>query len=215
MVGGFLAVVPPTVEIWNSLFNLYNVLGAIAAVLVIAYFVYNIVRNRRKDNSASLPEHLGDERINWRKVLFTLVITSSVLFVVELQTFNSTALIVPPQSADALHIGVVGQQWSWTFVYPNGARVVGDLTVPVGKMVILNMTSADVTHSFSITGLDVAKDATPGSYNTLWFMVSNSNSSYTIRCKELCGVGHAFMTAKMTVIDQSAYDTWYQSLGSK
>ena len=215
MVGGFLSIVPPTVEIWNSLYNLYNVLGAIAAVLVISYFVYNIVRNRSKDNSASLPELRKDEKVNWRKVLFTLIITSSVLFVVELQTFNSTSLIVPPESADALHIGVIGQQWSWTFVYPNGAKVVGNLTVPAGREVILNITSTDVTHSLSISGLDVAKDAAPGRYNVLWFIVSDSNSTYTIRCKELCGVGHAFMTAKLTVVDQSAYDKWYQSLGSK
>ena len=215
MFGGYLATVPPTVEIWSSLFNLYNILGAIAGVLVISYLVYNILRNRRKNDSTKLPEHRGEERVNWKKVLFTLVITSSVLFVVELQTFNSIPLIVPPQSADALHIGVIGQQWSWTFVYPNGVRVVGNLTVPSGKVIILNISSTDVTHSFAITGLDVAIDANPGRYNTLWFSTADSNSTYTIRCKELCGLGHAFMTAKLTVIDQSAYDNWYQSLGSK
>ena len=200
-------------EIWNSLYNLYNVLGAAASVLVISYLLYSVLRSRRREDKKT-PERPGEERVKWRKVLFTLAITSSVLFVVELQTFNSIPLIVPPQTEDALHIGVVGQQWSWTFVYPNGARLVGNLTVPADKVIILNVTSTDVTHSFAITGLDVAIDATPGRYNTLWFSTANSLSSYTIRCKELCGVGHTFMTAKMTVVTQASFDTWYQSLGS-
>ncbi len=215
MLGATLSTLPPTVVIWDTLYDLYNILGAIAAVLVISYLLYNILRNRRKDNSTRVQEHQEEERVNWRKILFTLAITSTVLFAVELQTFNSEGLIVPPQSADALHIGVVGRQWSWTFVYPNGFKVVGNLTVPAGKMVILNITSLDVAHSFAITGLDVAKDAIPGRYNTLWFTTPTHNSIYTIRCKELCGVGHAFMTAKMTVIQQLAYDVWYQTLGVK
>jgi cytochrome c oxidase subunit 2 len=215
MVGGYLATVPPTVEIWNSLYNLYNTLAVIAAALVISYLVYSVLRNRKKDNSTILQQHREEGRVNWRKILFTMAITASVLFVVELQTFNSVGLIVPPQSADALHVGVVGRQWSWTFVYPNGVNIVGNLTVPAGKTVILNITSVDVAHSFSITGLDVAKDALPGRYNSLWFIVPTGNSIYTIRCKELCGVGHAFMTGKLTVVSQAAYDSWYQSLGAK
>lgn len=214
MLGGNLATAPPTVEIWSSLFNLYNTLGAIAGVLVISYLVYNVVRYRRRDGSLRAPEDRTGEKVNWKKVLFTLTITSSVLFVVELQTFNSVPLIVPPQASDALHIGVIGQQWSWTFVYPNGNRLVGNLTVPAGRVVILNITSTDVTHSFAITGLAVAKDANVGKYNSLWFMVPEANSTYVIRCKELCGVGHAFMTAKMTVVDQSTFDKWIQSEGS-
>jgi cytochrome c oxidase subunit 2 len=213
LLGGYLIAVPPTVEIWSSLYSLYNILGIIAAVLVISYLGYNVVRNRKKDLSTLVAKH-EEKGVNWRKVLFTMAITGSVLFFVELQTFNSIGLVVPPQSADALHIGVVGQQWSWTFVYPNGVKVVGNLTVPAGKVVILNITSVDVAHSFSVTGLDVAKDALPGRYNALWFTAPNGNSIYTIRCKELCGVGHAFMTAKMTVVSQAAYDKWYHGLGA-
>lgn len=215
MLGAYLSAQPPTVQIWDSLYNLYNVFGAIAAVLVISYLVYSVFRNRQKDGSTRPKENRAEEGVNWKNVLLTLAITSTVLFVVEFQTFNSEGLVVPPQSADALHIGVIGQQWSWTFVYPNGAKVVGNLTVPAGRTVILNITSTDVAHSFGITGLDVAKDAIPGRYNALWFKAPSDNSIYTIRCKELCGVGHAFMTAKLTVVSQIAYDSWYQSLGAK
>lgn len=213
MFGGYLATAPPTVEIWSSLFNYYNVLGTIAAILVISYLVYNIIRYRRKDGSQSPSAHREEDGVNWKRVLLTLAITGSVLFFVGWQTFNSEALVLPPQDADALHIGVVGQQWSWTFVYPNGVRVVGNLTVPAGKTVILNITSTDVAHSFSISDLRVAVDAIPGRYNTLWFGAPSEDSTYVIRCKELCGVGHAFMTATVKVVSQSAYDNWYSSLG--
>lgn len=213
MILGQLATVAPTVEIWTSLYNLYNLLGIAAGVLVTSYLLFTVLKNRRKDVAIRHSE-VAEDKVHWRKVLFTLAITSSVLFIVELQTFNSTSLIVPPQTADAIHIGVVGQQWSWTFIYPNGVRLVGNLTVPEGKTIILNLTSTDVTHSFAITGLDVAIDATPGRFNSLWFEAPSGTSSYVIRCKELCGVGHAFMTANLYVVDPATYDRWSAKGGS-
>jgi cytochrome c oxidase subunit 2 len=213
MIGPYLQAQPPTVAIWESLYNLYAILGSIAAILVISYLVYNVLRNRAKGNSASAT-HDEEEGVNWRKVLFTLAITSSVLFLVEYQTFASSNLVVTPQASDALHINVIAQQWSWTFVYPNGVKVANNLTVPAGKTVILNITSVDVAHSFTITNLDVGKDAIPGRFNSLWFTTPTSYSVFTIRCKELCGIGHAFMTAHMTVVDPASYAQWYASLGA-
>lgn len=214
MFSGYLEAQPPTVATWSSLYNLYNFFGILAAIIVISYFVYVMIRYRhRKDKP---PVHHHEEKWgNWKKILLTLAITSSVLFIAEYQTFQSESLIIPPRSPDAIHIDVIAQQWSWTFVYPNGARVVGNLTVPEGGTIILNITSLDVAHSFGLADLSVGMDAIPGLTNTAWFEAPQNNVVYTIRCKELCGTGHAFMTAKLTVVDQGSYDSWYASLGAK
>lgn len=212
---GFLDAQPSTVAIWSSLYNLYNFFGIIASVLVISYFVFVMIKYRRKKGSPQVSHHEEEGWGNWKKVLFTLAITSSVLFIVEYQTFNSVGLLVPPHSPDAIQIQVIGAQWSWTFVYPNGARVIGNLTVPEGRTIILNVTSTDVTHSLSIPDLAVGMDATPGRNNTAWFAAPLSHVVYTIRCKELCGIGHSFMVAKLTVVDQAAYAKWYSALGAK
>jgi cytochrome c oxidase subunit 2 len=45
--------------------------------------------------------------------------------------------------------------------------------------------------------------------NVAWFVAdANIGSVYKIRCYELCGTGHALMTADLLVLDPSAFGTW-------
>jgi len=120
---------------------------------------------------------------------------------------------VPPHQAltSGLHISVVGRQWSWTFIYPNGYSS-GNLTVPAGQDVVLNVTSRDVTHSIFIPSLAVGIDATPGRNNVIWFNQPQTGT-FVIRCRELCGIGHAGMFTKLVVLTPSAYQSWYSKLG--
>jgi cytochrome c oxidase subunit II len=215
MFSPLAAVVPPTVAIWTHLADYYIFFGTAAGVVVTCYMVYNIVKNRAREGrqAPKFHEEKG-EWGNWKGAILTLLVTGSVLGFVEYQTFASVNLIVPPDPPAAVHIGVIAQQWSWTFVYPNGLKLVGNLTVPADTEVILNITSIDVTHSFSLAMLNVAKDATPGHFNTLWFNATSPGVyADAIRCKELCGVGHALMTASLTVVPPAAYQTWYAKTG--
>ena len=108
---------------------------------------------------------------------------------------------------------MTGQQFVWSFTYPNGVTEFRNLTVPVNEVVLLNITSKDVDHSFSIQTMDVAKDALPGEYNIVWFNATQPGTYVNdIRCKELCGVGHASMTGDLIVMSQSAYAAWYASI---
>lgn len=210
-----LYVTPPTTALWLNLWWYYIVLGTAGGVVVIGYMVYNIVKYRyREGKKATYVEHTHTRWQAAKGVLMTLAVTGTVLGVVEYQSFADVGLIVPPDPpSNMLDIGVIGAQFSWTFVYPNGVKVVDNLTVPQGQDVLLNITSVDVDHSFSLPALDVAKDATPGLHNIVWFDATNLGV-YEIQCKELCGAGHAFMTAQLTVVNASAYDKWYATLGA-
>ncbi len=87
-------------------------------------------------------------------------------------------------------------------------------TVPARQIVILNMTSVDVTHSFSLPALDVAKDVQPRFYTQLWFNATNTGVFINaIHCKQLCGVGHTLMLANLTVVEPASYQTWYSKVG--
>ncbi len=206
-----VSTVAPTAATWQSLFNLYTALGTAAGVVVIAWLMYYLLKYRER---GSLTAKVEAKEETWRGAAATLAVTGTLLFIVAFQTFSSFGLIVPPPQAvsNGLHIRVVGHQWSWTFIYPNGAVVEANLTVPAGRDVVLNVTSRDVTHSIFIASLDVGIDATPGKYNIMWFNEPQAGV-YTIRCRELCGVGHAFMIAKLTVVDPAAYNAWYSKLG--
>jgi cytochrome c oxidase subunit II len=216
-----LAVQPPTDAIWFGLLRYYLFFGILAAVIVFAWMFHSIVTNRAahklKKYPNRVPTSISDKESewgNWKTILLTLMVTGSVLAFVEYQTFASTDLLVPPKTtADPITIGVIGRQFDWLFIYPNGVQVAGNLTVPQNEEIILNITSIDVDHSFEIPALSVARDAIPGVYNTLWF-VAPDVAVYSAVCKELCGVGHALMTAKVDVVSQQAYQTWYMNLRS-
>jgi len=140
-----------------------------------------------------------------------LCVTGSVLAFVEYQTFASANLVAVPDPPNALQVGVVGRQFVWSFTYPNGYTDFQNLTVPMNEIVILNMTSADVTHGLYIPELDVAKDAQPGIYNQLWFNATQPGV-FTIECRQLCGVGHALMISKLVVESAATYNAWYSKL---
>jgi cytochrome c oxidase subunit 2 len=99
------------------------------------------------------------------------------------QTFGKSAVVVD----------VVGIQWAWSL---------STNQVPLGLPVEFNVTSHDVNHDFGIfnsQGVLVGQvQALPGYYNQL-IIVFNAPGTYTVRCLDFCGPGHAFMTLQFTV----------------
>jgi cytochrome c oxidase subunit 2 len=213
MLSSTLTAQAPTDGIWYGLLHYYLFFGFAAAAVVLTWMAYNVLHNRtRTGQTRTAPDfkkHEG-EWGNLKGTLMILLVTGSVLAFVEYQTFSSTGLVVPPKG-DPINIQVIGRQWDWVFVYPNGFQDVGNLTIPEGDNIILNVTSIDVVHSFAIPALSIAKDAVPGHYNILWFNATQLGESQII-CKEFCGIGHALMTGTLTVVSQAAYGQWYSSL---
>ncbi len=207
-----LDATPPTVHIFTTLQNYYLFFGTAAGVVVGAYMVYQIAKNRqRPGRQAPAFHHEEGDWGNWKSVVMLLCVTGSVLAFVEYQTFASANLVAIPDPPNSLNIGVVGRQFSWSFTYPNGYTDFQNLTVPMGQLVVLNITSADVTHGLYIPALDVAKDAQPGVYNQLWFNATQPGV-FTIECRQLCGTGHALMLSKLVVESDSQYNAWYAKL---
>lgn len=204
-----LDAVPPTVAIWNTLSNYYVLFGTLAGAVVTVYMVYNIAKNRAKPGRAvpAFHEEEGDWG-NWKGVVMLLCVTGTVLAFVEYETFASASLLTIPTARDSLNITVVGRQFSWSYTYPNGYTDFQNLTVPANQIVVLNITSADVTHGFSIPDLRVGKDAQPGFANQLWFNATQTGV-FPIQCRQLCGVGHALMLSKLVVLSPQDYQKWY------
>ncbi len=206
-----LDATPPTVTIFSNVQDYYLILGTAAAVIVIGYMIAMIIKNRARPGRvvpAFADEH-GDWG-NWKSVIALLCITGSVLGFVEYQTFAAANLVALPNDP-GMTVGVVGRQYSWSYTYANGYTDYQNLTVPMNQIVVLNITSADVTHGFFIPALDVGKDAQPGIYNQLWFNATQPGT-FLIECRQLCGPGHATMLSKLVVLSDAAYNTWYAKL---
>ncbi|HYC11150.1 MAG TPA: cytochrome c oxidase subunit II [Nitrososphaerales archaeon] len=207
MYSGLFSALPPTTATYDFLFNWYLFFGVGAAVVVISLLAFFMIRYRAKGENQP-PLHHKTE--GWKIVLVTVMISLAILTAAEYQTFASFGNIEIPNDPNAVHIGVVAFQWGWNFTYPNGKYMLNNLTVPEGRTVILNITSRDVFHSFGIPFLAEKEDAIPGRVNQLWFEIPAGTQVPVdaIRCYELCGIGHAFMIANLTVVSQPAWDKW-------
>ena len=96
---------------------------------------------------------------------------------------------------------------------------VNQLHLPVGKPVIVHLSSKDVIHSFALQEMRVKQDAVPGLSTPLWFVPTVTTEemrrrtgkpewNYEISCAQLCGLGHYRMRGFVTVETPEAYDQW-------
>ncbi|KXF89820.1 cytochrome c oxidase subunit II [Phaeobacter inhibens] len=83
------------------------------------------------------------------------------------------------------------------------------VVVPVGKTVVMQVTGADVIHSWTIPAFGVKQDAVPGRLAELWFK-ADKEGIYFGQCSELCGKDHAYMPITVKVVSQEAYDAWLE-----
>jgi cytochrome c oxidase subunit 2 len=111
----------------------------------------------------------------------------------------------PPQ----LIVDVTGLQYAWLFTYPETGVTTGELHLPIGKTVEINMTANDVIHAFWIPEFRMKQDAIPGRQTNLRFTPRKAGD-YELICAELCGPYHGAMKTQVVVETQEAFDQWMQ-----
>jgi cytochrome c oxidase subunit II len=173
-------------------------------VLTMLYFMYKYRRRSPHDRTELVvPSKLIE--ISWIVVPTILVL---IIFNWGFQSF--IRLNVAP--ADSYQIHVVGKKWLWEFEYPNGARTVGELHVPVDRPIRLQMSSEDVIHSFSIPAFRVKQDVLPNRYSAVWFEATEEGE-YQVFCTEYCGTQHSTMLARVFVHSREGFNEWLQTGG--
>ncbi|MGH9065688.1 MAG: hypothetical protein ACRD0L_17300 [Acidimicrobiales bacterium] len=114
----------------------------------------------------------------------------------------------PAANPAQLQVQVIGQQWQWTFRWPQfGGVETSGLELPVNTSIQFNVTSLDVIHSFWAYRLGVKADANPG-VNNIAFAEATQTGRFTVRCDELCGIWHGAMVNTASVVSQQAFYTW-------
>lgn len=81
------------------------------------------------------------------------------------------------------------------------------VVVPVGKTIVVQVTGADVIHSWKVPAFGVMQDAVPGRTAALWF-TAEKEGIYFGQCSELCGQMHAYMPITVKVVSEAAYAEW-------
>lgn len=111
-----------------------------------------------------------------------------------------------PNGKPALAVQVVGHRWWWEVRYPGTSPeqvfvTANEIHIPVGVPVRLELTTADVIHSFWIPQLAGKTDLIPGQRNVAW-IEADTAGRYWGHCGEYCGLQHANMM--MTVVAEPA-----------
>jgi len=86
-----------------------------------------------------------------------------------------------------------------------------EMRVPVGKPVIVYVSSKDVIHSFKIPSMRLTVDAIPGMRVPAHFTPTREGR-FRIICAQLCGNGHAAMAQGVLVVEsEEAFQRWLAS----
>ena len=81
------------------------------------------------------------------------------------------------------------------------------VVVPVNKIVRVQVTAADVLHSWAIPSLGIKIDACVGRLNQTSVFILRCGVFYG-QCSEICGVGHANMPIVIEAVTIDKYVAW-------
>lgn len=190
-------------ETIDWLFNLEMIaISFLFSLIVVPLFYSLIVFHRKKGEEgegAILPNNPKLE-MTWTIIPLILVLALAFTGAWSL----GDALAVDP---DAMVVEVTAFQWNWKFYYPDYDITTTELYLPINKQVHLEMNSPDVIHSFWVPEFRLKQDVVPGRTTDLR-ITPIETGNYTVRCAELCGTGHAYMTAPVVVVEQTDFDSW-------
>jgi cytochrome c oxidase subunit II len=207
--GGLAPVTPHSPNAVRITDTYWVVFGftAFVFVLIESLLVIFIVKYRSRGRSRAVEgaQVHGHTRLELLWTVFPVLILAAIAVVVfwELPSIDHQ----PSAATNPIHITVEGHQYYWQFDYPNHARSIGTLHVPVGAVVDLKVVSPDVIHSWWIPALGGKIQAIPGRVNHTWFR-ANEAGAYAGQCAELCGVFHASMLATVKAQSAESYRTF-------
>jgi cytochrome c oxidase subunit 2 len=200
-----------------------------------AYFIFVLIRFRRGRHPVA--DHEGVKSGISTHLEFSVVLIDAVLLVGFAIPLWAKRVNQFPDTKDAVLVHAVGQQFVWNFHMPGpdgefGRRdvhlvnnnnplgldqndaaakddltVTGELHVPVGRPVIIEVSSKDVIHNFALPHMRMAQDAIPGSIIPFWFKPIKVGT-YEIVCGQLCGLGHSGMKGTLVVDSAADYQAW-------
>jgi cytochrome c oxidase subunit 2 len=196
--------VTPQGQAISDLFALALWLSAGVFLIVVGVLAYVVLRFRAADDRVDEPPQVeGNRRL---EVIWTVapLLVLALLFALAMRALGTLSA-----AAEApLRVRVIGHQWWWEYEYPDlGLRTANELRVPVGTPLQLEITSADVIHSYDVSAFGWKSDAVPGKVNLMRLEVARAGR-YDGACMEFCGAQHAWMRIDVLAEPREQFDAW-------
>ena len=207
-----------TLDLWQG-----ACIAALATGFVVWGLIFFVVVKYRRRHEDEVPVQT---RYNLPlEIFYTIfpIIMVIVFFDHTIQTQNQ--VLNDPDVAVENTVYVVGQQWSWTFNYPDmvegedGETVnvyevgtgsdIPTMVIPVDTTTRFELRSPDVIHDFGVPGFLIKMDVMPGQQN-YYQVTPKTEGTYAGKCYELCGVYHSRMIFNVDVVSQEEYQDYLQ-----
>jgi len=184
--------------------------ATVVFVLVEGALLVAIVKFRDRPGAAEPPQTHGNTAL---EIVWTMI-PAFILAMIAVPTVRTIFKTAVKPGPEALQIEVIGHQWWWEFRYPQlGITTASELHVPVGRTVNLEMTTADVIHSFWVPQFAGKRDVFPNRYNNLWFKAEVAGN-FPGQCVEFCGAEHGRMGYRIVSEDSSSFDAWAKAFNT-
>jgi cytochrome c oxidase subunit II len=204
--GGALDPQGPVSEAMADLFWLMLGLGAVVFVVVVVVLALGLFR-RGREGEPQVDRQRPDRFGRWF-VVGGVVAPLVILLVVFGATVNAMRFVPTTAPPEALVIEVVGHQFWWEVRYPDaGITTTNELHIPVGRRINLQLTSADVIHSFWVPELAGKLDLLPDRTNTL-ILQADEPGEHVSRCAEYCGLEHTKMLLTVVAEPEEQFASW-------
>ena len=204
--GGSLDPQGPVAEAMADLWWL--MLGLGSAVFVVVAVLLVMALFRRRPDAELRPGEKTPHRFDRWMIAGGVVMPLIVLVVVFGATLQAMRFVPNTAPPEALVVEVVGHQWWWEVRYPDeGITTANELHIPVGRPVALQLTSADVIHSFWVPRLGGKMDLLPDGTNTL-VLEADEPGEHHSQCAEFCGLQHANMGLVVVAEPQERFASW-------
>lgn len=212
----------------RALDNLLLIIMTAIVVFVTALLIWSVIRHNARAN----PEPASFTHNTKIEVAWTLV---PLLILVGIGAFSLPVLFKQQTIPEAdVVVKATGYQWYWGYEYPeHGIEFLSvmlnqdeladygytrdeyllatdtAMVVPTGQNVVVQVTAADVIHSWTVPAFGVKQDGVPGRLAELWFSIDEGEEGvYFGQCSELCGAAHAYMPITVFAVTSEEYDAW-------
>jgi cytochrome c oxidase subunit 2 len=149
-----------------------------------------------------------EKSVVWGGIVFP-VVTLSALLIYGFSVLRMGEKL--SRSQEPVRISVVGEQWWWRVIYRQAdghtTESANEVRVPVGRLVEIELSSADVIHSFWLPAYAGKVDMIPGRINKLHF-IADKPGIVRGQCAEYCGGAHALMAFYTVALAPGDYEDW-------
>ena len=190
-------------RLWDLVFPIATVIFFLVQGLIV--FVIFKFRARSDEDTPVQVHGNAKAEIGWTIVPALILAVVGVFTVVTVFDINERAA-----GAEVLKVKVIGHQWWWEYEYPEeGIITANELVIPAGRTVELEMTSADVIHSFWPPKLAGKVDVVPGRINFMKVQ-ADGPGDYSGQCAEYCGLSHANMKLRVISLSAEDFEQWVE-----